>query len=153
MDRNRAMNPTEPLPLHHSWPVLDRYQQFDLGLVHDGEGPAAAAADARIGHWSCELADQQLRWSAPVFDLFGLPRNATTTRDETIALYAERSRAAMERLRAYAIRHRRGFTLDVELRPATGGPRWMRLTAAPVCVGHRVVRLHGSKQDITALYG
>jgi hypothetical protein len=51
----------------------------------------------------------------------------------------------MERLRAYAIRHRRGFTLDAELQPAAGGRRWMRLIAAPACEGDRVVRLHGLK--------
>jgi hypothetical protein len=55
------------------------------------------------------------------------------TRDETVALYCEGSRAAMEKLRAYAIKHRRGFTLDVEIKPAQAPQRWMRLIAAPVC--------------------
>ncbi len=54
----------------------------------------------------------------------------------------------MERLRAYAIKHRRGFTLDAEIRPDRGDRRWMRLLAAPVCEGGRVVRLHGLKQII-----
>ena len=54
--------------------------------------------------------------------------------------------AIMERLRAYAIKHRRGFTLDAQIRPAVGGKyRWMRLIAAPVCSGERVARLHGLK--------
>ncbi len=51
----------------------------------------------------------------------------------------------MERLRAHAIARRRGFTIDVEIRPATGEKRWMRLIAAPVCRGGRPVRLHGLK--------
>ena len=51
----------------------------------------------------------------------------------------------MERLRAHAIKHQRGFTLDVEINPATGGRRWMRLIGAPVCEGGRAVRLHGLK--------
>ncbi len=67
------------------------------------------------------------------------------TRDEAVALYGEESRAAMEKLRAYAIKHRRGFTLDVEIRPALATPRWMRLIAAPVCAGDRIVRLQGLK--------
>jgi hypothetical protein len=54
----------------------------------------------------------------------------------------------MERLRAYAIKHRRGFTLDAEIRPSLTGSRWMRLIAAPVCDGDRVVRLHGLKQIV-----
>jgi len=66
-------------------------------------------------------------------------------RREVVALYAEDSRAIMERLRAYAIKHRRGFTLDAEIRPALTGSRWMRLIAAPVCEGGRVVPLQGLK--------
>ena len=67
-------------------------------------------------------------------------------RDEAIGFYAEHSRAAMERLRSHAIRHRRGFTIDAEILPATGGAsRWMRLIAAPICDVEKVVRLHGLK--------
>jgi len=51
----------------------------------------------------------------------------------------------MERLRAHAIKHRRGFTLDVEINAVTDGRRWMRLIGAPVCEGDRAVRLHGLK--------
>jgi hypothetical protein len=51
----------------------------------------------------------------------------------------------MERLRSYAIRHKRGFTLDVDIRAAVGETRWVRLIAAPVCDGNRVARLHGLK--------
>jgi hypothetical protein len=51
----------------------------------------------------------------------------------------------MERLRSYAIKHKRGFTLDAEIRPAVGGRRWMRLIAAPIYVRDRPARLHGLK--------
>ncbi len=51
----------------------------------------------------------------------------------------------MERLRNHAISHRQGFTLDAEIRPATGKARWMRLIGAPVCEAGRAVRLHGIK--------
>jgi hypothetical protein len=51
----------------------------------------------------------------------------------------------MERLRAYAIRHARGFTLDAEIQPVVGPRRWMRLIAAPEQVGGKVTRLHGIK--------
>lgn len=153
------MKPTEPLPLHHSWPLLEREQRFTLGRILDWPplGPGGfdlnlfsrdELAARGIGLWQCELADDALSWSATVYDIFGLPRDARLRREEAVALYAERSRAAMERLRAHAIKHRRGFTLDAEIRPASGSARWMRLTAAPVCEGNRVVRLQGVKQFI-----
>ncbi|MBO9696726.1 MAG: hypothetical protein J7499_11060 [Sphingopyxis sp.] len=151
------MKPTHPLPVHHSWPLYERERFFELGQLHacDTLDPIPDVVDvaarlapgrARIGQWECDLADNdRLSWSDEVHDIFGIPRGAAVTREEAVALYAEGSRAAMEKLRAYAIRHRRGFTLDVEIRPATAPRRWMRLIAAPVCVEDRVVRLQGLK--------
>jgi PAS domain-containing protein len=141
--------------------LFERDQRFDLGLAFDWRDPAAcdplradeALAARGIGIWQCDLRNgDALSWSDGVYDLFGLPRGAQVSRAETVALYAEGSRAVMERLRAYALRHRRGFTLDAQIIPAQGDRRWMRLVAAPVCVNSRPVRLQGYKQDVTHLY-
>ena len=146
------MNAFAHLPLFHSWPLAEQGRHFDLGFVMssvitDAIAPAnLAELDVNhVGCWECDLADSKLIWSGGVYDMFGLPRGLPLTRDETVALYAEESRAKMERLRAYAIRHRRGFTLDAEIRPASGAPRWMRLVCAPVLEGDRPIRLHGLK--------
>ncbi len=151
------MKPTHPLPVHHSWPLYERARYFELGQLH-GPGTLDAVADVadlaaiersvrfQPGWWECDLVDNnRLSWSNEVYDIFGLPRGAAVTRAETVALYEDGSRTAMEKLRAYAIRHRRGFTLDVEIRPATASPRWMRLIAAPVCIDDRIVKLQGLK--------
>jgi len=159
------LRPIQSLPLTHSWPLFERGQRFDLGCVYSCDAPAWAVSDigsideealARrgIGLWECDLSDDSLTWSAKVYDAFGLPLDARVTRAEAVALYREDSRAAMERLRAYAIKHRRGFTLDAAIRPDQGGQRWIRLMAAPMCDGSgRVVRLRGLKQDISHEYG
>lgn len=147
-------------PWTHSWPLFEQHQRFDLGCLLDAPGEALVVpgrypellAAHGVGLWDCDLSDNRLNWTAGVFDLFGLPRGAAIERDAIAALYAEPSRSAMERLRAHAIKHRRGFTLDAEIMPANAPRRWMRLIAAPVCVGRRVVRLHGIKQDVSALY-
>jgi hypothetical protein len=97
------------------------------------------------GCWDCDLSDNSLIWSGGVYDIFGLPRGTKVSRDQSLALYCEDSRAKMERLRAYSIRHRRGFALDVQIRAAIGETRWMRLITAPSCERDRVVRLHGLK--------
>ena len=152
------MTPTEPLPLYHSWPLVDLAQRFDLGHVLD-ETPDRPATPARTesidrvpGYWTCELVDNHLHWSPAVYDLFGLPADVPLARTSTVALYDEGSRAAMERLRAHAIRHRRGFTIDIDIRPVGARQRWVRLVAAPVCEDGRVVRLHGYKADVSDLY-
>lgn len=143
---------TEPLPISNSWPLYEQSRHFDLGCILNcavtdivpptelGElGPHHA------GCWECDLADDSLIWSGGVYDIFGLPRGVQVVRHEAASLYSEQSRAAMERLRVYAIKHKRGFTLDAEIFPVVGETRWMRLIAAPICNGDRVVRLHGLK--------
>ena len=144
------MKPLEPLALHHSWPLFEQSRHFELGqvlncVITDAAEPGGVLGIHTAGLWECDLSDNSLIWSGGVHDIFGLPRDAKVSRDEAVGFYAEGSRAAMERLRAYAIKHRRGFTLDAEIRPAVGETRWMRLIAAPVSEGGRVVRLHGLK--------
>jgi PAS domain-containing protein len=149
------MNAAEPLPLRHTWPIYEKPRHFELGcllncaaihLVEPAEVGQLGVHHA--GCWECDLRDNALTWSGGVYDIFGLPRDARVSRDEAVAFYCEGSRAAMERLRRYAIRHKRGFTLDAEVRPAMGGSRWMRLIAVPVVQSNLAVRLQGLKMII-----
>ena len=146
------MKAIEPLSVHHSWPLHELDRHFELGCilscaVIDVLEPAEVGGLElhHAGYWQCDLSDNSLTWSGGVYDIFGLPRGVSVTREEAAALYKEESRAAMERLRTYAIKHRRGFTLDAEIHPVVGGRRWMRLIADPICDGNRAVRLHGLK--------
>lgn len=150
-----------PLPLQYSWALPEAGERLDLGRLFGAAavgGADFASLDGAmlaahgIGHWSCDLTDNSLTWTDPVFDLFGLPRGADLSRDDIVSLYCEESRATMNHLRSYAIRHRRGFTIDAEIRTIAGDRRWMRLLGAPVCEGSRVVRLQGLKQDVTHHY-
>ncbi len=152
------MKPTEPLALHHSWPLDEWPARFDLGVVHE-EGaqlpPIAAPLPdpaGMAGTWVCDLSNDALTWSPAVYQLFGFREGERVTREASVARYAESSRVAMERLRRHAIRHRRGFTLDVQIAPVDGGERWIRLHAAPICAGKRVIGLHGHKREISYLY-
>lgn len=173
MAKDPKVRPTEPLQLHHSWPLTEIDTRLDLGRLFDapicdtpdGAAPSPSVLPPEVlpvplplppgmplGTWSCDLADNRLHWSRDVYRMFGLPEDTVPERCTTVSLYAEPSRAAMERLRAHAIRHRRGFTLDVAILPPGVRRRWVRLVAAPVCEEGRVVRLHGCKSDVTHLY-
>lgn len=152
MKHSSILNPAMPLELAHSWPLFEQARHFELGCILnsaaiDAISPASVGAIGlqHAGCWECDLSDNSLIWSGGVYDIFGFPRGAEVSRDDAVACYSEESRAAMERLRAHAIKHRRGFTIDVEIGPATGEKRWMRLIAAPVCDGEQPVRLHGLK--------
>lgn len=146
------MKPTDQLTLYNSWPLGEQARHFDLGAilssaVTDVVRPAEAGELGLLhaGCWECDLSDNSLVWSGGVYDIFGLPRGAQVSREKAIVFYSERSRAALERLRAHAIRHKRGFTLDAEICPAVGGSRWMRVIGVPIYENNIAVRLHGLK--------
>ena len=141
-----------PVPLSRNWPLYEQARHLDLGcllscavtdVIEPGEVGALNLQHA--GCWECDLSDQSLTWSGGVYDIFGLPRGVRVTRDEALNFYGESSRTKMDRLRSSAIRFKQGFTIDVEIQPAVGGKRWMRLVGVPVCEGDRVARLHGVK--------
>jgi len=136
-----------------TWPLSEHPRQFDLGhilnsAVSDAIAPAQIGALGlhHTGLWECNLKDNSLIWSGGSYDIFGLRRGSAVTREQCLAHYCEHSRARLEALRRHAIRHRRGFTLDIEIRSAAVGERRrVRVIGAPVCDGDAVVRIHGLK--------
>ena len=99
------------------------------------------------GHWACDLQDQdRLTWSPQVYDLFGLPAGAQVDRDWAVTRYAAHSRSALQRVRAFALRHACGFVLDAEIAPEGADRRWIRVLALPEFEDGQIVRLHGLKR-------
>jgi diguanylate cyclase (GGDEF)-like protein/PAS domain S-box-containing protein len=108
-----------------------------------------AAALVGIGAFQCDLTNDALDWTAGVYDLFGLECSERLDRRDVVALYAEESRALLERLRARAIAEQDGFSMEAEILRPSGERRWMRLTARVMSRGGRPAWLYGIKQDIT----
>ena len=124
-------------------------RELSTALDHTRQVFDRSAVAARIGVWECRLADERLRWTDVVYDIFDMPRGSDLNRNTTVALYTERSARELERLRSEAIRERSGFSMDAEIVTALGNRRWMRITATVECDGDVPVRLFGLKQDIT----
>lgn len=143
---------SQSLILSHSWPLYEAAERLPLLMQPDAADGIDPAGAPPVGIWRCELADEALRWSPAVYALFGVDAEEPLTRSRIVSLYLPPSRGAMEEMRAYAIKHCRGFTLDAHIRRADGERRWMRLSALPIIEGRRVVRLIGTKQDVTADY-
>lgn len=124
---------TEPLALTHSWSLVQASERLDERRLFDALRPVPMRMlRGSIGRWHCDLASERLTWSDAMYDAFGFPRRSVVTRAEALARYAERSRDAVEQLRAHAIRHRRGFTIDVEISADGTTTRRGRVIAAPV---------------------
>ena len=101
------------------------------------------------GYWTCDIADHdRLAWTDRVYDLFGLPVGVPLDRDWAVARYSTQSRAILQRVRAYALRHALGFILDAEIEPAGARRRWIRVLAVPVSENGEVARLHGLKRAL-----
>ena len=140
-------------PAGSTWPLWDQAYHFELGHIINS-AIVDAISPPRVGElgshhaglWECNLADETLTWSGGVYDLFGLERQSSISREQALAHYTEESRARLERIRTDAIRQRCGFTLDVEIRAAAVGKvRKIRLIGAPAYVGELAVRIHGLK--------
>jgi PAS domain-containing protein len=102
------------------------------------------------GSWECDLSNDALTWSTPVFELFGIPRGIRVDRRDIVEMYSSESRALLDRLRSEAIANCGAFTFEAQIRRTDGGLRWMRVSADVVCRGGRATHLYGIKQDITA---
>src|SRR3546814_15246237 len=106
-----VLRPTEPLPLNHSWPLYALRDHLAPVMLDDRIArDDGALAERGLGLWHCDLGDDSLNWTDGVYDIFGLERGTAVPRPLAVSLSAPDSCAAMERLRAYALRHRRGFT-------------------------------------------
>ena len=142
----QPMNSAYPLALRHSWPMWEQRARLPFDQIPDCAEAAAPAALSAPGLWEYHFVTGRLTWSVGVYDIFGLERGSEISREQALALYARDSRARVEQLRDYALRHKRGFTLDAEIRAAgTRELRQIRVIAAPVCAENRVVKLHGLK--------
>ena len=101
------------------------------------------------GYWSCDLADHdRLTWSDKVYELFGLPVGIPVEREWAVGRYSAPSRATLQRVREFALRHALGFILDAEIEPEGACRRWIRVLAVPVSEDGRIVRLHGLKRAL-----
>lgn len=101
------------------------------------------------GYWNCDIADgDRLTWSDKVYDLFGVPTGVPVEREWAIGRYSAHSRATLQRVRDFALRHAFGFILDAEIEPEGAGRRWIRVLAIPVPENGRIARLHGLKRAL-----
>ncbi|WP_448661748.1 PAS domain-containing protein [Sphingomonas sp. CJ20] len=101
------------------------------------------------GTWECDLADDSLRWSTAVYDIFGIAPGSRLDRQGIVQLYAPESRDTLAVLRADAIARGSSFTFEARICRPDGATRWVRITADIACRNGRPAQLYGTKQDIT----
>lgn len=104
----------------------------------------------RMGAWRLSLPDNQLTWSAEVYEIFEVPEDFQLTLENALTFYNEEQQRqiaeALERCSAEGT----PFDLELPLTSAKGRSIWIRAMGEAVHNGHdEVLCIQGALQDIT----
>ena len=128
--------------------VLVQYQLV-AALQEREHDLAEAQRIAHLGSWSWDVTSGDIAWSDELFRVLGVARDFDPDLDAFLALVHATDRRVVREVICTAVRAQQPFTIEHRL--VTGGPsRWVR-TRGQVddTVGGRVVRMHGTVQDVT----
>lgn len=106
---------------------------------------------ARVGGWEFDVATGEGRWTEEVARIHDLPLSEPPNRDAGLSFYPDSHRPLIARAVEAAITEGRPYDLELEFISAKGVRKWVRTIGEPVYEQDRIVRLHGSLQDITEL--
>jgi diguanylate cyclase (GGDEF)-like protein/PAS domain S-box-containing protein len=106
---------------------------------------------ARIGNWEFDLIDDQIRWSAETFHIFGLPPGSEEPEFADVLLAVEpEDRSLFDQAIQRAIGEGQPYRLDLRIRTPEGTQKFIHAQGSAV-YGEAgvVVRLIGTVLDIT----
>lgn len=106
-------------------------------------------SSAQIGGWDLDLITNTNTWTEEVYQIYEVPRNYPINVDNGLKHYDSQD----EPILAEAIKNsiEKGASYDLELRfiSAKGTKKWVKITCRPQFIGHKVIKLYGTIQDIT----
>jgi len=106
-------------------------------------------AIAKVGGWSFDVANGQAFWTDEVARIHDLDPGEPAPGLKGLNYYTAASRPTIEAALNAAIERGVPYDLELEIETAKGVRKWVRTIAHPVIEDDRVVRVHGSFQDIT----
>ena len=104
---------------------------------------------AKVGGWELDIQSGLGQWTEEVALIHEVDPKAATSKKIGLDFYTEESRKTLEVALDEAIHHFKSYDLELEIITAKGKPKWIRTIGHPVMKDGKVVRLHGSFQDIT----
>ncbi|HEX2012914.1 MAG TPA: PAS-domain containing protein, partial [Roseateles sp.] len=106
---------------------------------------------AGVGGWRLELDGMRLHWTDQAFRIHDLdPQQGQPGLEEALTYFDESGRRAIREAVQRAFKLHESADLELRLRTAQGREVWVRAVGEPEFDGERVVRIHGTLQDITA---
>jgi PAS domain S-box-containing protein len=104
---------------------------------------------AKVGGWSFDPVTGEGYWTDEVARIHDLDPADATSRNIGLRYYTEGSRAVIEAAVQAAVERAVPYDLELELLSAAGVRKWVHTIGHPAVENGRVVRVHGSFQDIT----
>ena len=109
-----------------------------------------AGRTARIGGWMLELPSSHIVWSDEVCKIHGVAPGTTPSLEQSLSVYPPPQRVKIEAAVQACIASGTPFDEELEMVLASRRQLWVRVIGEAVHDDRgRVVRLHGSAQDIT----
>ncbi|MDF3059154.1 MAG: sensor hybrid histidine kinase [Rariglobus sp.] len=103
---------------------------------------------ARIGSWDYDLVSHRQQWSAETFRIHGLPVGDAPPIETGIGSFIEEHQPVLETAFTQCCLMGVPYDLELQLRPRTGGVRWVRCIGRAFTQDGRVIRVAGTIQDI-----
>jgi K+-sensing histidine kinase KdpD len=104
---------------------------------------------AKIGAWEFDVNTGQNKWTDEVFRIHDLNPGRGDNVETGLSLYSAESRKKLETAVKEAIEFNTAYGLELEMTTAKGIDKWVRILGTPVLEDNKVIKVHGSFQDIT----
>jgi len=104
---------------------------------------------AKVGGWDLDVITGKGRWTEEVARIYDLEPTIEPSRTLLLSHHRGQSRTLIDVAMQSAIDHGTPYDLELELVTAKRRHKWVRVIGQPVRENGRVVKLHGSMQDIT----
>ncbi|HEU5078578.1 MAG TPA: transporter substrate-binding domain-containing protein [Opitutaceae bacterium] len=105
---------------------------------------------AQIGGWELDVVTQEMFWTREAHRIYEVDTPpARITLDWTYEFLSPTAQTQLKAAIDQAAKTGASFEIDVEIITAKSRLSWVRVTGRAVRVGDRVVRVHGSYQDIS----
>ena len=128
---------------------LSQIRKVEMSLRQNESLLEETSAVARLGGWQLDLETKEVRWSAQTRRIHEVDTDYIPTLENALAFYPEASRRKIEHALEDATTNRMRTKVVVPLVTALGNEIWVSVLGRPEIIGEKVVRLHGTIQDVT----
>ncbi len=104
---------------------------------------------AKIGGWEFDPKTGRGTWTDEVAKIHGLDPKDETNMELGMSFYQGESRVLIEKVIKEAIENARPYDIELEIKTVKGEKKWVRTIGQPTIKNGKVVRLHGSFQDVS----